>query len=349
MGAYIDRKPFAAIDLNDPFFDSLKADYAEFAQWFHAKADKEAYVLRIDDNLAGFLHLKREDDSIEDIDPPLPSRPRIKIGTMKVDAHGTRLGERFVKKAFDHAVCEGADELYVTVFPKHTGLIELLTRFGFTQHGTKTTSNGTEIVFTKTIGQLRGDVWLDYPVVDSRAATKMLLSIYPMWHTKLFPDSILHNETYDVLSDVSHTNSIQKTYVCFMDLPRLTTGDIVVIYRTSDNKGPAEYRSVATSICTITEVRYKTTFSSVDDYVAFTEPFSVFSADELRQWWNRGRHLWVLKMLYNAALTKRLIRRDLADTVGLDRDAYWGHMNLTDDQFARIVKMGGVDGRLVAN
>ena len=96
-------------------------------------------------------------------------------------------------------------------------------------------------------------------------------------------------------------------------------------------------------------MRGKASFAGVKEYIEFTEPFSVFSADELQQWWNRGSRLWVLKMLYNAALTKRLIRKDLADKVGMDRNGYWGYRDLTDDQFAHIVTLGGVDGRLVVN
>ena len=52
MGGKFERKRFADIDINDPFFDSLKADYPgspvtkSFAQWFHEKAaeGKEALV-----------------------------------------------------------------------------------------------------------------------------------------------------------------------------------------------------------------------------------------------------------------------------------------------------------------
>ena len=38
---------FSEIDLNDPFFDSLKDDYKEFSDWFKRKANDYAYVLYI--------------------------------------------------------------------------------------------------------------------------------------------------------------------------------------------------------------------------------------------------------------------------------------------------------------
>jgi len=45
------------IDLNDPFFDSLKADYKEFEQWFNKKAlQGERALITLEDNLIqGFL------------------------------------------------------------------------------------------------------------------------------------------------------------------------------------------------------------------------------------------------------------------------------------------------------
>lgn len=73
---------------------------------------------------------------------------------------------------------------------------------------------------------------------------KYVLSIVPEYHTQLFPDSILKNEQkYDLIQDVSETNSIYKIYLCWMKGTRyLKTGDKLVIYRTSDFQGPAKYR-----------------------------------------------------------------------------------------------------------
>jgi L-amino acid N-acyltransferase YncA len=351
MGENVRRKRFADVDLQDPFFDSLKADYAEFESWFRKKSEdaEEAYVLSAGAEIKGFLYVKAEDGDVADVQPPLEAARRIKIGTFKVDAHGTRLGERLLKKAIDHAVVEKADELYVTIFPKHAGLLALLEEFGFVRTGVKRTGNGEEQVLVKRLGAITGEPRKDFPMIYSRGRRKFLLSIYPEWHTRLFADSILKNETYDILQDVSHTNSIEKTYVCFMDLSPLSPGDIVVIYRTSDQKGPAWYRSVVTSVCTVEEVRHKSSFSDSEDYVKYTEPFSVFDETDLLKWWNRGGRLYVVRMLYSAAFSKRLIRKDLVERFGLDSGAYWGFLELSDKQFAAILGAGGIDARLVVN
>jgi hypothetical protein len=136
--AIIQRKLFREINLDDPFFDSLKEAYKEFAVWFQSKADQQALVVYDDaGGLQGFMYLKEEVGPIIDIDPPLNAPMVLKVGTFKVEAHGTRLGERFVKKIFDFALGKGLSHIYVTVFPKHTKLVERLQAYGFSKHGRK--------------------------------------------------------------------------------------------------------------------------------------------------------------------------------------------------------------------
>ena len=43
-------------------------------------------------------------------------------------------------------------------------------------------------------------------------------------------------------------------------------------------------------------------------------------------------------MLYNIALPKRIVRHDLINNIGLDRNEYWGFFQLSDDQFDAILK-----------
>lgn len=42
---YIEIKKFAEINLNDPFFDSLKRDYSDFPKWFKRKERKVQKLL----------------------------------------------------------------------------------------------------------------------------------------------------------------------------------------------------------------------------------------------------------------------------------------------------------------
>ena len=97
-------RQFADIDLDDPFFDTLKQSYREFPDWFRRKACERAYVFYGDRGLIdGFLYLKEEPAVINDCSPNLTTvyeKGWLKVGTFKINAHGTKLGERFIKKDF---------------------------------------------------------------------------------------------------------------------------------------------------------------------------------------------------------------------------------------------------------
>jgi hypothetical protein len=209
--------PFGNIDLNDTFFDSLKADYTGFVQWFQRKRGDRAYIHRDSSvNIDGFLYYKIEDGIVSDVYPTLSAKKRLKIGTFKINPHGTRLGERFLKKSLDFAFSQGLDEIYVTIFPKYDYLISFFQEYGFSKVATKQTSNNQEDVLIKPLHNFTGKVVSDYPFVNGNNR-KFILSIYPEYHSQLFPDSILNNESRDaILQDVSHTNSIHKIYLTAM-------------------------------------------------------------------------------------------------------------------------------------
>ena len=147
MANFIEYKKFSSINIDDPFFDSLKEDYLGFKDWFKRKADKYAYVLYGEDNLLqGFLYLKDESDEVDNkIAPIMEIQKRLKVGTFKIDAHRTRLGEKFIKKIMDTAIYGGYKEAYVTIYPKHSGLVNLLKKYGFAVYGFK----GKELVLVK--------------------------------------------------------------------------------------------------------------------------------------------------------------------------------------------------------
>lgn len=350
IDANLQLKKFRDINLDDPFFDSLKEGYAEFTDWFNRKADEQAFVIKDEIGfLQGFIYLKEENEAIEDVIPPLPEDRYLKIGTFKINAHGTKLGERFIKKAFDYAVFNNIKKLYVTVFSEHESLIALFERFGFKTVANKITQNGTEQVLLKEIGAIEGKIEKDYPIISINKR-QYLLGIYPEYHTRLFPDSILNNEKLSIIDDVSHTNSIEKIYICKMPrVQALRSGDSLVIYRTGDGQGPAWYRAVATSLCMVEEIKTKANFADLNDFLNYCQSRSVFSAEELTEFYNEWNHMYVIKMTYNAALKNRIIRKRLIEDIGLSENDYWGFMELTTRQFMNISSLGDVDDSLIFN
>ncbi len=350
MKNYLEKKPFSQINLDDPFFDSLKSDYPGFETWFNKKENEEAYILRQNGMLEGFLYLKYESGNINDVTPPISCEKSLKIGTLKINPHGTRLGERFIKKALDYAITGEVQLCYVTIFQKHAALVNLFLKYGFTPHGTKNNPNGTEMVLVKDFSNLREDIIKDYPLIDTGDSEKYLLSIYPQYHSAMFPDSILKTENIDILEDVTHTNSIHKTYVAnIFGLGLLNKGDILFIYITKDpNSKSAEYSSVVSSVCVVEEVKRQDEFLNFEDFFNYATTYSIFDKDDLRKWYNKGG-CYALKMTYNAALSKRLIRKKLIEEIGLNRHQRWTFFKLTDEQFNRILEEGGVSESLIVN
>lgn len=344
-------KSFSEIDLADKFFDPLKIDYPEFTEWFNKKAvaGETATVYLENGRIKDFLYMKLESEEITTtgncrIVPSLPQRNRLKIGTFKVESRGTRRGERLIKRALDFAIDKNAEEVYVTVFPKHTKLIELFAKYGFTEQARKYHSDDNyELILVKSLSSFTGNILSDYPFVHTANVNKYLLSIYPKYHTLLFPDSILNNESYEIIKDLSHTNSIHKAYICFMqDAANLKRGDNVVIYRTTDIPGKAFYRSVVTSICVVEKVMSKSDFLSVDDFIGQVKDYSIFEERDLRTWYKKP-NIYLIELTYNVSLNKRITRGDLIGNIGLDANAYWGILKLTDAQYNGIRTKGMAD------
>lgn len=347
----LEIKSFSDINISDSFFDNLRSFYPEFDEWYRRKASEGAKAFVFFDGsgkVTDFLYLKVETEALNDLVPSLPAKRRLKIGTFKILPRHTRRGERFMKKIVDRAIAEDVDEVYVTVFPLEElkFLIRLFDTFGF-KHVADKPHHGAmnEWVMVKDMRHLIGDSIKDYPFVKLSHVNKFLLSVHPVYHTKLFPDSILQNESYDTVQDIKATNSIFKTYICWMrDASLLNEGDIVVIYRTNDGQGSAYFRSVVTSICTIRRVlRYKD-YYNVDDFLKNME-YSVFTEVELKNWYKYKSNFTVIEMLYNVAFTKKLIRKVLIEQAGIPGDAYWGVFKLSDEQYKTIIRLGEADER----
>ena len=343
----IQKIRIGTLDFSDPFFDSLRNDYDGFDDWLSRKSDEQAYVLINSNRLQGFLYLKDETETSYEITPVFDERRRLKIGTFKINPHGTVLGQRFLSIILRKMLNDGYDFTYVTFFPKQRGLIKLFERFGFRQWGENI--NG-ELVYFKDL-TIFDDFYKDFPRINlSVNSQKHLLGIWPSFHTKLFPNSRLNTERNHVVEDLSFTNTSEKIYLTKMaGVQNMMPGDLVVIYRTAENGKAAEYSSVVTSICTVIETRNIRSFRSMNDFLAYCGKGTIFTREELVTFWNKKCYPYIIKMLYNAPLERRIIRKDLIEQVGLDRNDYFGYLPLTDNQFYNILEMGEINESFIIN
>lgn len=338
----VTKKHFGNFNLQDPFFDSFRRDYNGFDRWFNKKADEIAYVTHKGDSILSFLYVKVEDqtENYADIAPVFSPKRRLKIGTFKVVSNGVRLGERFLKIIFDNAILFRVDEIYVTIFDRtdeQKRLIGLLQDWGFSQHGVKKTANGDELVFTRNFSPCfsQNNPKISYPYIsaDSRI---FLCPIRPEYHTELFPDSILTTESsLDFRENQPHRNALSKVYISRSINRNLNSGDIIVFYRTG-----GYHRSVVTTIGIVESITDG--IRSEEEFVLKCRKRSVFSDNELKEYWNyySWNRPFIVNFLYAYSFPKRPNLAKLIE-LGVIADvdsAPRGFEPISKEQFLKIIK-----------
>lgn len=351
----VQKTLFGHLDVRAPFFDSFHADYGgtAFDKWFNRKSDEPVYVCTQDDEVVAFLYLKVEGpaENYSDIDPPLVPKRRLKIGTFKVVQTGYRLGERFLKIIFDNALVQRVDEIYVTLFDRtieQQMLIKLLEDFGFVLHGKKTSENGTELVYVRSMERAYDSTnpRMTFPYV-SKSARAFLVPIYPDYHTSLLPDSILRTESpADFVEQEPHRNAIRKVYVSRSIFRALQSGDVLVFYRTG-----GYYQSVVTTFGIVEGVHLN--IPNEETFISLCRKRSVFSDDELRQQWRYRSHSrpFIVDFLYAYSFPRRPNMKQLIDNGVLASvdSAPRGFERITPEQFQTVVRLANADPRIIVD
>ncbi|NMH89975.1 PIN domain-containing protein [Flavivirga algicola] len=336
----VKKEYFGNINLNDSFFDSFREDYLGFDKWFNRKSDEVSYICSYLGVTNAFLFIKQEDETenYSDITPPLPPKKRLKIGTFKVTANGFKLGERFLKIIFDNALQFKVEEIYVTIFdksPEQKRLIELLEYWGFTFWGTKESSTGTENVYVRSFGKPadKDNPKLTFPFL-SKEGKVFIVPIYPEYHTELFPDSILRTESpLNFVENEPHRNAIKKVYISHSLERNLSTGDLIVFYRTG-----GYYKSVVTTIGIVENVVNP---STIEELKTICRKRTALTDEELSAYWDRyKRKPFVVNFLYAYSFPNRPNMSRLIELGVLkDKDdAPRGFREIGWDSFIKIYK-----------
>lgn len=317
----VKRCPLGKLDISDPFFDSFKRDYKEFVPWFNKKCDKAVYVCHSDaGDIQGLLYIKTEDEAENygNITPVLPPKKRLKVGTFKVESTGFRLGERFVKIIFDNALYSKVDEAYVTLFEAReelAALAELLKRWGFIKHGIKKTANGEETVLVKKFNSYNPEmsVKANFPNMVFDGRKKFIMPILPQYHTTLLPDSKLkRGEVINLVENLPHRYALQKVYITFSPEGSAAPGDLILFYRMGPKDENKTYSSVLSTVGVVDELI--TSFKTKDEYLSHCQNRSVFTDQELEDFWTKQRrNLKILKFIYVDTLSKKPTLKDLWD------------------------------------
>lgn len=347
---YIQQLPFSEVNLDDPFFDSLKYSYLGFDEWFGRKAlDGECAYFAFDsrNNLIAMLYLKEESGLEEGVTPRMDF-PRLKIGTFKVDFdHHTGIGKRLLAIALREFARSGQEFVYVTMHENEntSSLAKLLYKYGFSNWGFKE----QETVLFKTLPCSDDDAFSRYPFISRFLGNCWMLSILPEYHKRLFGDVYLTSESGQPIYDERCLNSIEKIYLSgSQNAADMVVGDKVVIYRTSDGKGAAYYRSVVTSVCTVVKVVNIKSFRDETDFLNEVCGKTVFTLGELRRFWQTKRYPWLICLLFNFPLDRYPNRKQLLDC-GLIDDGRLVCERISQDAMDGIMALGNADESFIVD
>lgn len=349
----VQKDHFGNLDISDTFFQSFRNDYPGFDKWLNRKADETVYVCRSAGKLMALLYLKVEDENenYSDIDPPFLRKRRLKIGTFKVTLNGFRLGERFLKIVFDNALRFHVNEIYVTIFKNRIEqecLINLLEDYGFSFHGHKTGIKGHEIVYVRKFDRSANRISpkLTYPFFSIEGKI-FIVSIYPEYHTELFPDSILRTESpADFIENEPHRNAISKVYISRSIENNLCRSDIIVFYRTG-----GLYKGVVTTIGIVENII--TDIKSEAEFIRLCRKRSVFSDKELSEQWNYKLYNrpFIVNFLYVCSFPRRINMKRLIE-IGVIPDvssAPRGFTRITVKNLQDILRECQVDESIIIN
>ena len=340
---------FIDLRLEDTFFDSLRSSYDGFDEWFRKKANQgeSAYVVVGDGNtISAMLYLKEELERDTNIKPALSGR-RLKIGTFKVsETHHTSVGKRLLAIALRH-FAEGAfDYVYVTMFDAENtqSLRQLLKDYGFEEGGTK----GKEKVLVKHRPRpsLTSDPSFDFPFINAKAGKDYLLAIMPDYHDRLFGDTDLRQQRHKPIQDHRVVNTIEKVYLSgAWNCRELKPGDHIVSYRMGEPnlKIPAHYSSVISSIGTITNVTNIKTFKTAEDFLSFVKGRSVFTEEELRNFYLDKKYPWIITFLYNFRFRRYPNRKELLEKEIIDGADRIVCSPIAKEKFLETLELGKVD------
>lgn len=223
------------LELQSPFFDSLRADYADFDDWWRDKVvadQRTCLALGDEQSFEGLAVLKPEAH-----EHPYGLGPSVlKVCTFKVEEGqaGNRRGELLLRAVVDHARHKGFQQLYLSVLANKESLRYWLPKFGFYELPERNESG--ELLFAKELTPSSDldamdplDVAKRYGPGVVRVERAYAVPIQPRYHQVLFPDI---EAQQSILPDEPCGNAIRKAYLSRSGINQLSPGDLLVFIRT---------------------------------------------------------------------------------------------------------------------
>ena len=340
----MEKVPIRELDVDSSFFASLREDYPGFRDWWNkiGRQDREAFVIRMENELQAILILKVEEGLVESI-PQLPSGKKLKICTLYVHERGMKIGERLLRTAFEYAITNGIDDIYLTHFSKpNDSLVHLIEGYGFEKK-----EYTDEDLFLKKLSPpptvSLSPLYLCrkyYPsFYGGPQVKKFVIPIKPVYHKRLFEDCLTGKRTPLFPrfkgSFLSEGLAIKKAYLSHSQTRSIAPGDLVLFYRSEDSQA-------LTTLGIVENVGEKMTEPS--EIIRMVGERSVYSREEIEAFSRTPTLVILFQFLFH--LQPFIKYRDLIRFGVLN-----GHpqsiVQIQEDSFRKIVGIGRIDERFI--
>lgn len=326
------------IDIGDSFFDSLRESYCGFNDWYRQKAadGRKAWaVINTDDRPEAIVIHKDEENEMVTIDHKILRGKSLKLCTFKVgeNIRGKKIGELMVKMAFEHAIVNRYQHVYLTIRPGlHDHLKDLCQDFGFYEFGTHV--DGEDEVYVKEIPcEAPRDTELPpfeyykkyHPHFICSRTGKYIIPIRPHYHDLLFPEKVKALFAFSV----SAGNTIKKAYLSHAQLKQMHPGDAVLFYRSNDRK----------EITTLGIVERFEVHSDPDEIAKLVSKRTVYSQDDIRNLCKKEVKVMLFRLVTHF---ERPIKRQQLQELGVAGNIQSVRL-IEDDVFDKIMNAGGRD------
>ena len=304
--------------LESEFFDSLRAGYPEFDDWFResARQNTRAWVnWENQDTLGAICIFKQQSNQTITQQGGMLPGAALKLSTFKVGAavRGKKIGELFLKAAFRYANANRLEHIFIHGdLDQHHFLFELLEDFGFVHVGSHPGSDGRNAVYLKNhpIDAPDDSVLENFEYLrryfphfrDGNSVGKFIVPIRPEYHRILFPDYESPSDRQLALFRPSNTagNAIKMAYLCHSQTKGLKPGDVVLFYRSGDERaitslGIVEDYQTLTDAAEIARLVSRRTVYSMQDIEHMAhKPTKVMLFRLVRHFNTQPSHDWLL-------------------------------------------------------
>lgn len=241
--------------LTSEFFNSLRAAYPAFDNWFRSKARDgvKAWVAWEQPRVLGAICIyNQQDNETITADGLALAGAALKLSTFKVgpSVRGQKIGELFLKAAFRYATSNRLENIFIHGdVDQHKFLFELLEDFGFVRVGVHPGADSRDAVYLKRHPINPPPSPLDafeylrayFPHFRQEPSIrKFIVPIRPQFHSILFPDYEPPQRALFRPTNVAG-NAIKLAYLSHAQTKKISRGDIVLFYRSADERAVTSF------------------------------------------------------------------------------------------------------------